>query len=61
MTVRDWPNSPVWVRLVGVRERGRWAALVKRISRRGGPGMVKLVEGLMTLMIVTLYLIFENK
>ena len=44
-----------------VRKRGRWATLVMGISRRGGPGMVKWAELLMNLMIVTLYLIVENK
>ena len=60
MAIRAKPNSPEEYG-IGRVESGRWAALVMGNSRRGGPGMVKWAERLMNLMIVTLYLIVENK
>ena len=41
MAKREWPNSPISTGLVmGARESGCRVALVKGISRKGGPRMV---------------------
>ena len=62
MADREWPNSPVNTGLVmGVREIGCRAALVKGISRRGGPGMVSWEGTEMISLHSLLYLIVENK